>query len=134
MIQKGTYFNVIDNSGGKKACCIHVCGGYRKRYSRVGDIVIVSLKSIRKKRKQIFTLKKETSKLKKGDVLKGLIIKTKSYKVSYSSEIVSFIDNSIVLLNNQNKLIGTRVFGPVLRQFRYTKHLRLLSISSGLIK
>lgn len=134
MIQKGTYFNVMDNSGGKKACCIHICGGYRKRYSRIGDVVVVSIKSIRKKRKELFNLKKETSKLKKGDVLKGLVIRTKSYKPSYSNEVISFLDNSIVLLNNQNKLIGTRVFGPILRQFRYTKYLRLVSISSGLLK
>jgi len=127
MIQKGTYLNVVDNSGAKKACCIHVSGGYRNRYGRTGDVVIVSIKSLRSKRREV-------SKIKKGDILRGLIVKTKIYKPSYSNESVSFFENAIVLLNNQNKLLGTRVFGAVLKTFRYTKHLRILSLASGVIK
>ncbi|HNF30084.1 MAG TPA: 50S ribosomal protein L14 [Chitinophagaceae bacterium] len=127
MIQKGSYFRVIDNSGAKKACCIHVLGGYRKRYGKTGDIVVVSIKSLRTKRR-------ETSKIKKGDVTKALIVKTKVYRPSYSQECVSFFENSVVLLNNQNKLLGTRIFGPVQKEFRYTKYLRILSLASGVIK
>ena len=127
MIQKGTYFNVADNSGAKKVCCIHVSGGYRKRYGKTGDVVIVSVKSLRSKRREV-------SKIKKGDILKALIVKTKVYKPSYSSEVISFFENSVVLLNNQNKLLGTRVFGPIQKTFRYTKFLRILSLASGVIK
>lgn len=127
MIQKGTYLNVIDNSGAKKASCIHVLGGYRKRYGKTGDVVVVSIKSLRSKRREV-------SKIKKGDVVKALIVKTKVYRPSYSNEVVSFFENSVVLLNNQSKLIGTRIFGPVQKTFRYTKHLRILSLASGIIK
>jgi large subunit ribosomal protein L14 len=127
MIQKGTYFKVVDNSGAKKACCIHVSGGYRKRYGKTGDVIVVSIKSLRAKRREV-------SKIKKGDVLKALIVKTKVFKPSYSQECVSFFENSVVLLNNQNKLIGTRVFGPIEKTFRYTKYLRILSLASGVIK
>lgn len=127
MIQKGTYFKVVDNSGAKKACCIHISGGYRKRYGKTGDVVVVSIKSLRAKRREV-------SKIKKGDVLKALIVKTKVFRPSYSQESVSFFENSVVLLNNQNKLIGTRVFGPIEKTFRYTKYLRILSLASGVIK
>jgi len=127
MIQKGTYFKVVDNSGAKKACCIHVSGGYRKRYGKTGDVVVVSIKSLRAKRREV-------SRIKKGDVLKALIVKTKVFRPSYSQESVSFFENSVVLLNNQNKLIGTRVFGPIEKTFRYTKYLRILSLASGVIK
>jgi large subunit ribosomal protein L14 len=127
MIQKGTYFKVVDNSGAKKACCIHVSGGYRKRYGKTGDVVVVSIKSLRAKRREV-------SKIKKGDVLKALIVKTKVFRPSYSQESVSFFENSVVLLNNQNKLIGTRVFGPIEKSFRYTRYLRILSLASGVIK
>jgi len=97
MIQKGTYFKVVDNSGAKKACCIHVSGGYRKRYGKTGDVVVVSIKSLRAKRREV-------SKIKKGDVLKALIVKTKVFRPSYSQESVSFFENSVVLLNNQKKI------------------------------
>lgn len=127
MIQKGTYLKVIDNSGAKKACCIHVSGGYRKRYGKVGDVIVVSIKSLRAKRR-------DASRIKKGDVAKALIVKTKVYRPSYSHECVSFFENSVVLLNNQNKLLGTRIFGPVQKTFRYTRHLRILSLASGIIK
>jgi len=127
MIQKGTLFKVVDNSGAKKACCIHVCGGYRKRYGNIGDFIIVSVKSLR-------TQRRDTSKVKKGDVSKALIIRTKNYRFSYSNENSSFLENSIVLLNNQNKLLGTRLFGPIHKEFRFTKHLRLISLAAGVIK
>ena len=127
MIQKGTYFNVVDNSGGKKACCMHVYGGYRKRYAKIGDVIVVSLKSVKAKRK-------ENSKIKKGDVVKALVVRTKEFKTNFANQTVSFFDNSVVLLNNQNKILGTRVFIPVLRLFRATKFLRIVSLASGLIK
>lgn len=127
MIQKGTCLRVIDNSGAKKACCIHISGGYRKRYGKTGDIIVVSIKSLRSKRR-------EFTKVKKGDVIKALIVRTKIYRPSYSNESSSFFENAVVLLNNQNKLLSTRIFGPIQQDFRYTKYLRILSLASGIIK
>ena len=79
MVQKGTFLKVIDNSGAKKVCCIHIVKGYRKRYAFIGDLVIVSVKSLRSKRRLF-------SRIKKGEVLKALIIRTKRNLASYSSE------------------------------------------------
>jgi len=125
MIQKGSQLNVIDNSGARFVCCIHIPNGYRRRYARVGDIIVVSVKRLRNKRKLF-------SKVKKGDVLKALIVKTKIVLNSYSLENVSFKENSVVILNKQNKLIGTRLFGFIPSSLRYSKYLKLISLAAGL--
>ena len=127
MIQKGTYLNVIDNSGAKEVCCIHVLNGYRKRYAVVGDVVVVSIKSLRIKRRS-------HAKVKKGEVLKALIVRTKTSLKSYALEQLNFLENSAILLSKQDKLLGTRVFGSVPNSFRYTKFLRIISLASGFIK
>ena len=127
MVQKGTFLKVIDNSGAKKVCCIHIVKGYRKRYAFIGDLVIVSVKSLRSKRRLF-------SRIKKGEVLKALIIRTKRNLASYSSESLEFFENSVILLNAQNKLIGTRIFGAIPKFFRNTKYLRIMSLASGFIK
>jgi len=128
MIQKGTYLNVVDNTGAKKVCCIHVYGGYRKKYGYTGSIILVSVKSLRKK-------KKEFLKVKKGEVVKALIVKTKIYNPNYSNESAMSFENSVILLNKQtNKLIGSRVFTSIEKKFRLTRYLRILSICSGIIK
>lgn len=126
MIQGGSILNVIDNSGARKVICIKVSSGYKRRYARVGDIIVVSVKSLRTKRKA-------TSKTKKGEIYKALVVRTLTKEKQFSGESVSFFENSVVLLNKQNKLIGTRVFGSITGNFRYTKYLRLISLSSGLI-
>ncbi len=128
MIQKGTSFNIVDNSGGKKASCMHVYGGYRRRYAKIGDVVVVSVKKVRPPQP------KEIIKVKKGDVLKALVVSTKEVKKNFAHQTVSLFDNSVVLLTNQNKLFGTRIFIPVLRSFRATRFLRIISLASGLIK
>jgi large subunit ribosomal protein L14 len=127
MIQKGTYLNVLDNSGAKKVACIHVFGGYRKRYAKTGDTIVVAVKSVRP------AAQDEVIKIRKGDVVKAIVVRTKLGKSSYSQEFHSFLDNSVALVNSQNKFFGTRVFGAINRNFRYTKCLRLLSIASGVI-
>jgi len=127
MIQKGTYLNVIDNSGAKDVCCIQVLKGYRKRYASIGDIIVVSIKSLRLKRRSL-------SKIKKGDVSKALVIRTKVLQKCYSYESVNFFENGAVLLNQQNKLLGTRIFGTVPKMFRYSKFLRIVSLASGFVK
>ena len=124
MIQNGTYLNVIDNSGAKTVYCIQVKGGYKKRYANIGDIITVSVKALRSKRRS-------TSKVKKGDVLKALVVRTKVGAKDFSGKKISFLENSAVLLNNQFKPLGTRVFGPVPKAFNYTKYLKVPSISSG---
>lgn len=127
MIQKGTYLNVIDNSGAKEVCCIHVLNGYRKRYAVAGDVIVVSIKSLRTKRRSHV-------KIKKGEVLKALIVRTKTNIKNYSLEQLNFLENSAILLSKQDKLLGTRVFGSIPNSFRYTKFLRIISLASGFIK
>ena len=127
MIQKGTFLKVVDNSGAKAVCCIQVLKGYRKRYAFVGDIVVVSVKSLRSKRRSF-------SRIKKGEVLKALVVRTKRSLMAYSSDSLEFFENSAVLLNPQYKLIGTRIFGSIPISFRGTKYLKIMSLASGFIK
>ena len=127
MIQVGTILNVIDNSGAKKVRCIKVPFGYKRRYGSIGDLITVSVYSIRKKRRL-------TSKTKKGEIHRALIVRTTLGLCSHSGEKQSFLDNSVVLIGKQNRLIGTRILGPLPIYFRYTRFLRVLSIASGLIK
>jgi len=126
MIQRNSIINIIDNSGAKKVYCIKVLNGYKKRYGIIGDLLIVSIKSIRFKKKKIL-------KIKKGDVCTALLLRTKSFMNSYSNERVSFFFNSAVLLNNKKKLLGTRVFGSLPKKLRYTRFFRLLSLCSGFV-
>jgi large subunit ribosomal protein L14 len=126
MIQSGTVLNVIDNSGARKVCCIKVMSGYRRRYAFIGDLIMVSVKSLRTKRKS-------TSKTKKGEIYKALVVRTKHNIKKTSGEKISFFENSVILLSKQNKFIGTRIFGSLPVSFRYTKYLRILSLSNGLI-
>ena len=95
MIQVGTYLNVIDNSGAKKVACIKVYNGYKRRYAFVGDVVLVSVKSLRKKRRF-------SSKTKKGEVHKALVVRTKSELKNFINDSFIFFENSVVLLNKKN--------------------------------
>ena len=126
MIQNGTYLNVIDNSGAKIVGCIKVQKGFKRRYASVGDVITVSVKSLRNKRRS-------TSKVKKGDILKALIVRTKISKKEFSNKSINFFENSVILLSNSNKPIGTRIFGALPKFFRYTKHFKIISLSAGLI-
>jgi len=126
MIQNGTYLNVIDNSGAKIVGCIQVKNGFKKRYASMGDIIVVSVKSLRNKRRI-------TSKVKKGEVLKALIVRTKSSSKEYSNKSINFFENSVILLTNNNRPVGTRIFGVLPKFFRYTKHFKIASLSAGLI-
>lgn len=126
MIQNGTYLNVIDNSGAKLVCCIQVKKGWKKRYANMGDIIVISVKSLRNKRRI-------TSKVKKGEVLKALIVRTKSSFKEYSNKSINFFENSAILLTNNNRPIGTRIFGVLPKFFRYSKHFKIASLSAGLV-
>ncbi len=124
MIQKGTYINVADNSGAKTASCIRVYTA-KKLKATLGDTVLVSIKSLR-------SSKKSTIKVKKGELYKALIIRVRNFsRLNIINPIsLKFFENSIVLLNKNNKLIGTRIFGIVPKFLRYTKFTRI----TGLVK
>jgi large subunit ribosomal protein L14 len=126
MIQKGTFLNIIDNSGAKFGICIHVYSGYKSRYAGIGSTILVSIKTLRSKRRV-------SSKIKKGEMYKALIVRTKKPLNTFSGGSISFLDNSIILLNKQNKFIGTKVFGSIPKSFRYSKFLRIASLSAGLV-
>jgi large subunit ribosomal protein L14 len=125
MIQIGSYLNVIDNSGAKKVACIRINASCKKRYAHIGDNIIVSVKSLRSKRRFF-------SKVKKGEMFNALIVRTRKKKDFFSNNF-SFLQNSVILLSKQNKLVGTRIFGGVAKIFRFTKYMRIISLSSGSI-
>jgi large subunit ribosomal protein L14 len=125
MIQTGSYLNIIDNSGAKEAFCIRVPKGYRRRYARIGDVITTSIKSVRSK--------KLNTKVKQGDVVKALILTTKSVTKGKFNDSIKFFENNVILMTKQKKLVGTRIFGSIPKKLRYTKFLRIASLCSGLI-
>ncbi len=125
MIQNQTILKVSDNSGAKSAKCIKVLGGFKRKYAKVGDIIVVSIQELREKNKKI-------SKVKKGEVCKGLIIQTKK-KHNTSKESYILNNNSIVLINKQNMPIGTRILGGLLNVFKKKKFQKFVSISAGIM-
>jgi len=127
MIQTQTLLNIIDNSGGKTACCLKILKkGITPRYGKIGDLIIVSIKKLRSKNKF-------TSKVKKGDVLYGLIIKTQTSLKRQQGSSISFNQNSIVLLNKQIKPIATRVFGLIPNELKIHKFSKIITLSAGTI-
>lgn len=124
MIQSGTKLRVVDNSGSKLAVCFKIIKGYKKRYASIGNVIMVSIKKLRNKRRLV-------SKTKKGEVHKGLIIRTKKNINIFNGDAMNFNENSIILLNQKNKLIGTKIFGTVPKTLRFTKFLKIISLSSG---
>lgn len=125
MIQSGTYVNIVDNSGAKKIKCIKVNGGYRKRYATIGDIIIGSVKEIHKK-------KNTKNKIKSGEIVRILIFRCKTFLNQKNGGKQQYMENSGIVINRQNKLIGTRIFGSGVSVFRKTKFLKILSICSGI--
>lgn len=134
MIQKNTVLSVIDNSGAQRARCIHVYNGYRKRYAKIGDLILVSLLGVRKKQKTIHQKKQGKQELTKGSVCKAVVVQTKTGKFFNNGKQITFQQNGAVLLNNKNKYQGTRIFGAVPQFLRFTKFLRLTTMSSGVIR
>jgi len=125
MVQIGTNVIVSDNSGARKAMCIGLYNGFQSSFAGVGDIILVTIKRLRAKRRNL-------SKAKKGGMYKALIIRVKvSYK-NYNSSYF-FNENSVVLLNQKNKLLGTRIFGALSKNLRYTKFSKLITLSAGLL-
>jgi large subunit ribosomal protein L14 len=118
MIQMQTFLNVADNSGAKKVYCIKVLGGSKKRYARVGDIIVVSVKEAI-----------PNSKVKKGDVLKAVVVRTKKEIGRSDGSYLRFDDNSAVLINDMLEPLGTRIFGPVARELRAKQFMKIVSLA-----
>ena len=118
MIQSETELDVADNSGAKRVLCIKVLGGSRRRYARVGDTIVVSVKD---------TIPR--GKVKKGEVLKAVIVRTAQGVRRADGSLIRFDKNAAVLINNQNEPIGTRIFGPVTRELRSKKHMKIISLA-----
>jgi large subunit ribosomal protein L14 len=126
MIQQQTKLKSADNSGAKKLKCIKIFGGLNKNTSLLGDIILVSVKELRNK-------SKISSKVLKGDVLKAVLLRTKRKNFKKDGSSFSFFSNSAILMSSQNKLIGTRIFGPVPKHLRKHKILKLASVSTGFL-
>jgi large subunit ribosomal protein L14 len=125
MLQIGTILNVVDNTGAKNVKVIKINPGFKRRYAFLTDTVLVSIKVLRTKRR-------ETIKIKKGEVLKALVIRTKTSKIFFSGDFFFKSKNySVILLTKQNKILGTRIFGSVSKKFRETKFIKILTLCSG---
>jgi len=118
MIQMQTMLNVADNSGAKKVACIKVLGGSKRRYASLGDVIVVAVKEAI-----------PNSKVKKGDVLKGVVVRTVKEVRRPDGSYLKFDDNSVVLITNQMEPIGTRIFGPVARELRAKQFMKIISLA-----
>ena len=118
MIQTQTYLDVADNSGARRVMCIKVLGGSHRRYARVGDIIKVTVKEAIPR-----------GKVKKGQVMKAVVVRTKKGVRRQDGSLIKFDDNAAVILNNQDAPIGTRIFGPVTRELRGEKFMKIISLA-----
>lgn len=118
MIQAETRLKVADNSGAKEIYCIKVLGGSKRRYAGVGDIIVVSVKEAI-----------PHSKVKKGDILKAVIVRTKKEIRRLDGSYIRFDDNSAVLLSASMEPVGTRIFGPVARELRAKNYMKIISLA-----
>ena len=118
MIQMTSVLDIADNSGAKKVFCIKVLGGTRRRYATIGDVVIVSI------REAI-----PGAKVKKGEISRAVIVRTKRELARPDGSYIKFDGNSAVLINNENEPIGTRIFGPVARELRAKRFMKIISLA-----
>ncbi len=118
MIQQYTRLNVADNTGAKKVMCIMVPGGTRRKYAHVGDLIVVSVKSAI-----------PGSAVKKGEVSKAVIVRTKKEIRRSDGSYIRFDENAAVLINDQNEPKGTRIFGPVARELRDKQFMKIVSLA-----
>jgi len=118
MIQTQSMLDVADNSGARRVMCIKVLGGTRRRYAGIGDVIKVSVKEAIPR-----------GKVKKGDVLNAVIVRTKKGVRRSDGSIIRFDENAVVLLNAQLQPIGTRVFGPITRELRGENFMKIISLA-----
>jgi len=126
MIQSQTILKVSDNSGAKNVKCIKVLGGFQKRFAKLGDLIVVSVNKLRNK-------SKKNSKVKKGEVYKALIIKTKAKQYNKDGSIFFFENNSVSLLNKQNKPLASRIISPIPKKLKKGKFSKFANIAVGFI-
>ena len=118
MIQSETRLTVADNSGARVVYCIKVLGGSKRRYAGLGDVIIVSVKDAI-----------PNAKVKKGDVHKAVVVRTSKEIRRPDGSYIRFDDNSAVLINNQREPLGTRIFGPVARELRAKRFMKIVSLA-----
>ncbi|RMG61107.1 MAG: 50S ribosomal protein L14 [Deltaproteobacteria bacterium] len=118
MIQMQTVLDAADNSGAKKLYCIKVLGGTRRRYASLGDVIVVSVKEAL-----------PNSKVKKGDIYHAVVVRTAKEVRRPDGTYIKFDTNSAVLINKQGEPIGTRIFGPVARELRAKKFMKIISLA-----
>lgn len=123
MIQIQTKLTINDNSGIKIGQCIKI---YKKRVGKIGDIILIAVKKLRLNQKKKI-------KIVKGDLFKALIVHTKYQKIVTIGNLLKFDKNCIIILNNQNKPLGTRIFGPITSDFRKQKHFKILSLAANIL-
>ena len=122
MIQMQTILDVADNSGAKKLFCIKVLGGSKRKYASIGDIIVASVKEAL-----------PNSKVKKGDVVKAVVVRTAKEIGRPDGSYIRFDDNSGVVINNQKEPVGTRIFGPVARELRAKKFMKIISLAAEVL-
>ncbi len=118
MIQTTTVLDVADNSGAKKVACIKVLGGTKRRYATIGDVIVVSIKEA-----------VVNSKVKKGEVARAVIVRTKREVKRPDGSYIKFDNNSAVMVSKEGEPIGTRIFGPVARELRAKKFMKIISLA-----
>lgn len=118
MIQMETNLDVADNSGARRVQCIKVLGGSKRKYATVGDIIVVSVKEAIPR-----------GRVKKGQVMKAVVVRTAKGVRRPDGSLIRFDRNAAVLVNNNGEPIGTRIFGPVTRELRAKKHMKIISLA-----
>ncbi|MCB1705143.1 MAG: 50S ribosomal protein L14 [Halioglobus sp.] len=122
MIQTQSYLEVADNSGARRVMCIKVLGGSKRRYARVGDLIKVTVKEASPR-----------GKVKKGQVMTAVVVRTRKGVRRPDGSLIKFDDNAAVLLNAQEAPLGTRIFGPVTRELRGEKFMKIISLAPEVI-
>jgi len=118
MIQAESRLNIADNSGAKEVLCIKVLGGSKRKFASVGDIIVVTIKDAIPR-----------GKVKKGTVHKAVIVRTKKELKRNDGSTIKFDSNAAVLINNQGEPVGTRIFGPVCRELRSKRQMKIVSLA-----
>lgn len=118
MIQMRTMLTVADNSGAKKVACIRVVGASNKKFAALGDIVVGSVKEAM-----------PAAKVKKGDVIRAVVVRTVKSVGRVDGSTIKFDDNSVVIISKDNEPVGTRIFGPVARELRARKFMKIISLA-----
>ena len=122
MIQTETVLDVADNSGARKVLCIKVLGGSRRRYASIGDVIVGSVKEAT-----------PNSKVKKGDVVKAVVVRTAKEVGRPDGSYIRFDNNSAVLIDKEGEPVGTRIFGPIARELRAKRFMKIVSLAPEVI-